>query len=77
VLDGPGAWWQVPLPYTLIVDGSAVAIVHSETDTATVAATLRRLDPATIKVIDILRGPQAQKEYPAAVGTVVRVSRCH
>jgi hypothetical protein len=63
------------VPYTVVIDDFVLGAVHSESDS--VAMQLHGLDAASIRSTDIVRSPEAEKRWPAALGDVLHVTLCH
>ena len=76
-LDCQGFGPPVSAPYSIVLDGRVVAMNLSASDSARGENAWARINMATVKSIEILRGPSAREQYPQARGDVSRVSRCY
>jgi hypothetical protein len=76
-IDGPPPTQIFTGPYTLVLDGHIEAVSRDSADTVAIAQAFGRIDPKTIKSLEVIRRPMAAQQYPGAIGDVFHVTRCY
>jgi hypothetical protein len=76
-LDCHGFSLGIGVPYTLVIDGRIAATVIAPGDSVKADTAWARVDPNTIRDIEVIRAPRAQELYPASAGDIVAVRRCY
>jgi hypothetical protein len=63
-------------PASYVLDGRLIAVPRAGRDSGNTDAALADVDPNTIKRIEIIHPPEAQRRFPGTIGDVVNVDRC-